>query len=72
MTGKLDPSGDMAIHFDTDLFPSHGIQVTRDGAVIKTQVVNDPSGINPLGPIGAIDIGRRLVSHSNHGTTSAP
>lgn len=72
MTGTLDPSGHMNLHFNTDLFPSHGIHVTRDGATIKSQVVNDPSGINPLGPIGAVDIGRRLVSHSNHGTASAP
>jgi hypothetical protein len=62
----------MAIDFTTDLFPSHGIQVSKDGAMIKQQVVNDPSGINPLGPIGAIDIGRRLVTHSNHGVTTAP
>jgi hypothetical protein len=72
MTGKLDPSGNMTLHFNTDLFPSHGIHVTRDGTALKSQVVNDPSGINPLGPLGALDIGRRLVSHSNHGTTTAP
>jgi hypothetical protein len=72
MTGTLDPSGNMAISFTTDLFPSHGIQVTKDGAMIKQQIVNDPSGINPFGPIGAADIGRRLVSHSNSGATTAP
>jgi hypothetical protein len=72
LTGKLDSSGNMAISYTTDLFPSHGIQVKRDGGVIKEEVVNDPSGINPFGPIAAINIGHRLTSHTNHGTTKAP
>ena len=72
LTGTLDAAGNMSISFTTDLFPSHGIQVKKDGAVLNTKVVNDPSGINALGPIGAADIGRRLTSHSNSGSMTAP
>ncbi len=72
MSGTLDASGNMSISYTTDLFPSHGIQVKKDGAVIKTEVVNDPSGINALGPIGAADLLHRLTSNSNSGSTSAP
>jgi len=67
LTGHVDAAGNVAVDYHTDLFPSHGFQVKKDGAVVKSQIVNDASGVNGLGPLGAIEIGRRLTSFSNVG-----
>ncbi|MCC6999546.1 MAG: DUF4157 domain-containing protein [Deltaproteobacteria bacterium] len=56
----------------TDLFPSHGYRVYKNGAAIKTQVVNDASGVNAEGVIGAVNLGTRLISQTNVGIGTAP
>ena len=71
-----DGSGTMGsgltLSYDTDLFPSHGVRVVKNGTAVKTQVVNDASGVHGLGPIGAALIGHRLTSQTNAGTVTAP
>ena len=56
----------------TDLFPSHGYRVYKNGAAIKTQVVNDASGVNAEGVAGAVNLGTRLISQTNVGIGTAP
>jgi hypothetical protein len=72
LAGTVDASGNVSLRYTTDLFPSHGLQIRRDGSVIKEEIVNDASGVNALGPVGAAVVGYRLSSNSNTGATTAP
>ena len=58
--------------FDTDLFPSHGILVKRDGVVLHKEVVNDASGVPGEGALGAALIGAGLSVQANDGTRNVP
>ena len=67
LTGTINANGALSLDFSTDLFPSHGIQVTRDGQVIHKEVVNDASGVLGEGAIGAALIGAGLTMQFNDG-----
>gem|GEM_PF-2288467 len=71
LNGTMTPGGHINMSYTTDLFPSHGIRVKKNGSVIKTQIINDASAVNGLGILGAANIGYRLTSFSNKGTTTA-
>ena len=71
LTGTLSGST-MSLSYTTDLFPSHGIKVTKNGRQLYNSIVNDASGVNALGAIGAVNVGNRLTSHSNSGSASFP
>jgi len=62
----------MNLNWLTDGFPSHGYRVYKNGGALKTQVINDASGVNAQGVIGAINLGSRLSSQSNAGSAHAP
>jgi hypothetical protein len=57
----------MTLKYDTDLFPSHGFQVSKNGNVIATDITNDASGVDVSGGDGAANIGYRLSRQSNEG-----
>ena len=61
LTGWIAPDGGLSLHYETDSFPSHGVQVSRDGNVIHTGITNDASGVAVLGPVGAANIGTSLM-----------
>jgi len=65
-------SGGLTFSYNTDLFPSHGVSVSKNGSAVTTSVVNDASGVNGLGPIGAVLIGQKLSSQSNAGSITIP
>jgi Domain of unknown function (DUF4157) len=70
--GVFESSGKLKLEYNTDLFPSHGLRVYKDGVVIHTSVVNDASSVNALGVAGALHLGIRLSSHDIKGTTILP
>jgi hypothetical protein len=72
LDGSFDSSGQLSLNYKTDLFPSHGVQVQKDGVLIHTSIVNDASGVNALGPTGAANVGTRLIAQVNTGTISLP
>ncbi len=72
LKGVFDSSGQLNLKYNTDLFPSHGLRVYKDGSVIHTSVVNDASGVPGLGVTGAAQIGARLSSPLNNGTIPLP
>ena len=72
LVGSIDAKGNLAFIYATDQFPSHGIQVKKDGAVIKSKVVKDVSSVSALGPVGAANVGTKLISHTNFGALKAP
>lgn len=55
------------VRWTTDLMPSHGYQLIRDGTEVVTEVTNDISGIAPTGPLAAAEIFIRLNSKANEG-----
>ena len=58
------------IKWSTDNFPSHGYQVTKNGAAVQTSVVNDASWVPGEGPIGAAMIGAFLSLQTNNGSAT--
>jgi hypothetical protein len=66
--GTFDSSGQLNLSYATDRFTSHGISVTKNGSVALRDIVNDASGVQALGPVGAAAIGHRLTDQSNRGT----
>jgi len=81
-TGTVAGDGTIKFHFRTDLFPSHGVRVSKDGTPQLTDIVNDAScfpdfviqGPAGLGIIGAglslqINQGDRTVSPSDTNRT---
>lgn len=61
---------EVTVRWTTDLMPSHGFQLIRDGAEVATQVTNDISGMTPTGPGAAAEIFIRLNSKANAGARS--
>ena len=72
LTGKIDPSGGLDIDFSTDFFPSHGIQVSRNGAIVHQETVRDASGVPGEGAAGAAAIGAFLSVQANDGKVAVP
>ena len=73
LRGTLSPEGGVAIEFSTDLFPSHGIRIERNGAPLDTRIVNDVSCIpdeSALGLTGAGLLSYGLSRHANQGSYS--
>lgn len=50
----------MSVTVQTDLFPSHGYQIIRNGELLRTHVVNNAACVNALGPVGAANLLHRL------------
>ncbi len=71
-TGHGTLGSGLTFSYNTDLFPSHGVRVYKNGSAVETKVVNDASGVNGLGPIGAALIGHRLTSQTNAGSITVP
>lgn len=67
LTGTIDANGGLDIDFSTDLFPSHGIQVSRNGAIVHQEMVRDASGVPGEGVAGAAAIGTFLSAQLNDG-----
>jgi hypothetical protein len=67
LSGTIDSKGGLDIKFSTDFFPSHGIQVSRDGAVVHQETVRDASGVPGEGASGAAAIGAFLSAQLNDG-----
>ena len=67
LSGKIDSKGGLDIEFSTDFFPSHGIQVSRNGAVVHQEMVRDASGVPGEGAAGAAAIGAFLSAQLNDG-----
>ena len=72
LTGTIDPTGGLDLDFSTDLFPSHGIQVERNGATVLQKVVRDASGVPGEGAAGAAAIGAFLSAQLNDGKENIP
>ena len=71
LSGHIDAAGKLFMDYSTDEFPSHGIQVTKNGAMIQQKVVEDVSGVTADGFFGAINLARRLTSQDNNGKLTA-
>lgn len=72
LTGTIGPDGALSLSYSTDLFPSHGIKVSRNGKVVHNAITKDASGVNALGPVGALNVGARLLTQSNNGSKWLP
>jgi hypothetical protein len=70
--GTIGADGSLDISYDTDMFPSHGIRILKNGSTIHTSIVNDASSVNALGPIGAANVGARLMLQENEGSVHLP
>jgi TolB protein len=74
--GSFDANNDLRLRFRTDLFPSHGIEVTRNGVVQADAVVNDASCLDQNSVLGLSGIS--LLSYGlssveqNTGTVVVP
>ncbi len=69
MSVQVNSPNDLVLGWSTDLFPSHGYRVWKNGGVIKTEVVNDASGVNAQGVAGGAILLARLSSQSNIGVS---
>lgn len=56
------------IHYITDLFPSHGVRISRDGKIVKTEIVFDARYLPVEGDVGAMAIFVGLTSFENTGS----
>lgn len=68
LTGDFKSAYVLSFSWLTDLFPSHGFQVIRNGQVIGTDITMDASCVKVLGVRGAANIADRLNLQTNHGT----
>lgn len=65
VSGSINTNGDLELALNLTEFPSQGIQVTEDGQVLMTDIVNDVSCFSQsqvLGPGGALILFRGLTS----------
>ena len=60
-------SDTMFLQFATDMFPSHGVRVVRNGREILKKVVLDASSVEALGVAGAANLAVKLNSFNNKG-----
>ncbi|MFL6076575.1 MAG: hypothetical protein ACJ73S_24545 [Mycobacteriales bacterium] len=58
---------ELTLRWSTDLMPSHGFRLIRNGVEIATEITNDISGITATGPAAAAEVFVRLNSKSNGG-----
>lgn len=74
--GTVGSDGTVTFHFRTDLFPSHGVRVTKNGAPQLTDIVNNAACLPNAavtGLTGAVVIALGLTSETNQGDrTVAP
>jgi hypothetical protein len=71
LTGSVSPNGTLTMSFADDLFPSHGIQIMRDGKPALTQTIGDASCLaadKVVGVGGAATIAWGLTHQDNRGT----
>lgn len=69
-TGTVAADGTVSFHFRTDLFPSHGVRVSKDGAPQLTDIVNDASCLPNFAVRGLVGLGviaTGLSTQSNQG-----
>ena len=67
--GTVASDDTVSLTYDTDLFPSHGFRVAKNGTVQVTQVTNDASCLgSAFGVRGATLIAWGLTHEDNHGT----
>ncbi|CAG7623793.1 hypothetical protein [Actinacidiphila bryophytorum] len=59
---------EVTVRWSTDLMPSHGFRLVRDGVEVTTETTNDIAGMTPTGPAAAAEIFIRLNSKSNGGS----
>lgn len=73
LEGRINPGG-IDQRYQTDLFPSHGFQVKKNGTVIRTEIVQDASRFPVLGPRGVATIGgaHEQHEHRDHPDLPAP
>jgi hypothetical protein len=82
LSGTIAANGTINLNYRTDLFPSHGFRVTKDGSAQRTDTVSDAScllttlGIPGLAFIGAglsaqINSGSRTVAPGDSGLTAS-
>jgi hypothetical protein len=62
----------MTLKYKTDLFPSHGFQVIKNGQVIATEITNNASGVDVSGIYGVANIGYGLTHQNNKGESQIP
>jgi hypothetical protein len=72
LTGTIARDGRLTLDYSTDFFPSHGVQVSRNGKAIHTAITNNASGVNALGAVGAVNVGARLMNQGNSGGAVLP
>ena len=76
MSGTVAADGTISLQYQTDLFPSHGLRVSKDGQPQLTDIVNDVSCLSDsevTGAEGALLIGSGLTFETNSGArTVAP
>lgn len=69
-TGTIAADGTVRFHYRTDLFPSHGVRVSKNGTPQRTDIVNDASCLPNsfvTGMRGVIVLGAGLLSQVNQG-----
>jgi AcrR family transcriptional regulator len=67
--GTVAPDGSLSLSYDSDLFPSHGFRVVKNGATQVTQTISDASCLgSAFGARGAALIAWGLTHEDNHGT----
>lgn len=70
LDGTMSADGTITLRFDTDLFPSHGLRVTRNGVVQVTDIVSSASCLPDFAVVGLpglVLIGAGLVAQINEG-----
>lgn len=75
VTAAVAADGTIAMHFQTDEFPSHGIRVTRNGIVQRTDLVNDAACIPDAvlaSPLGVPFLGGLLLKTNEGDRTIHP
>jgi hypothetical protein len=73
LDGSISANGEiMTLKYDTDLFPSHGLRVIKNGEEVLTGIVRDASGVPTQGVLGAGSIFIGLTSQVNEGEIKIP
>jgi probable HAF family extracellular repeat protein len=71
MFGTVAPDGTLSLNYDSDLFPSHGFRVVKNGTTQVTHTISDASCLgSAYGVRGATLIAWGLTHEDNHGTTT--
>ena len=69
-SGTIAADGTVRFHYRTDLFPSHGIRVSKNGTPQRTDIVNDASCLPNsfvTGIRGMVVLGAGLLAQTNQG-----